>query len=513
VTWGNVNNAKEQPPLPPLTQLCLDIETLIKADPVTKELLGTDEDPIPMIAMRYEKRAVMLVVGSEVESPWVHETDWEIQYYPTEKELLEAILRFINSVDPDFITGYNHIKFDLPRIVKRCEAHGILCDFSRLANFETRVVHIIRTNNQTGSGSVTFVDSPGRVLLDVHVQVKKSQKLREYTLKAVAETFELKVKKGDVEYHEIWDLFHGTPQQRARLAEYCAMDVDVCMAIEKRLAFITETIGFSNKCYLLPREFLNATPSFLSRRLDAAFMGTFKQQMLPWGVKAPALYLQSPAIVELIERGSYIGGKVQEPICKLHEGYTIVLDFRGLYTSIMMANNISYDTFVGDEAMARARGMDPKDLIEMPNHFFVVPHAVRKGVLVNMLEQLADQRAKVKKIMKSFPPDSNEYAVHDASQNALKLSGNSKYGLLGAPGGNPALAEGVTMFGRHYITAVREWIEKHYPQYPVIYGDTDSLFIFVGKERSPEALNRARAIGNEITNRLNTESGIYPRPM
>jgi DNA polymerase elongation subunit (family B) len=506
--WDSVSRSDEQPAPPPLVHLCLDIETLAQAQ-------FSDIDPIGMIALRCGQ-AVVLVVGGAVVSKWVDTTEWKVHRYPTERDLLQATLRFIRDADPDIISGYNHLKFDLPRIVTRCAICSVPCDFSRLVGMETRVVKLMNTNKQSGARSVMFIDVPGRALLDVHVQVKKSQKLRDYSLKAVAEEFKIGVKKGDVEYGEIWSLFHGSPEDRARLVEYCAMDVDVCMAIEKRLGLINEAVGYSSKCYLLPRHFLTGTPSFFGRQLLSAYIGNFQVQMLPWGTPTCEFLKQSPSLMALIKKGTFVGGLVQEPICGLHKHYVIVIDFSGLYTSIIMANNVSRDTFVGDEAMIRARGMDPKDLIEMPNHYYVVKHATRKGVLVTMLETLADQRRQAKKLRDSFPVGSDEYGMHHASQDSLKLAGNSQYGQLGAPGGNPALAEAVTMYGRGYITAVRAWIEKNYPEpdFTIIYGDTDSLMVSANaiNERTLEALDKVRAIGHDMVDRLN-KSGIYPKPM
>jgi len=169
-------------------------------------------------------------------------------------------------------------------------------------------------------------------------------------------------------------------------------------------------------------------------------------------------------------------------------------------------------------------------MIKTPNDYYVVPRAVRTGVLVSMLEQLSAQRDEVKDLRDTFPRKSPEYGIHDASQIALKLAGNSQYGLLGAttyaashmgtpcislPNAAAGLAEGVTMYGRQYITAVRAWVEKNYPEFTVIYGDTDSLMIRVNtiKELSPASVDRVRAIGHEMVRRLNDESGIYPPPM
>ena len=414
----------------------------------------------------------------------------------------------------------------MPRIILRCGVNGVPADFSRLLMRETRVVSTTSESNQHGARETMLVDTPGRVLVDVMVQLMKHAtiKLRDYSLKKAAEViFKSKkiqgaLKKGDVKHAEIWPLFFGTQAERTRLAEYCAMDVDVTWQLEEALKCVDEVVGNGAKRFLTGREYVTRAQSFCYKRLLAAYSAGYLLHARPWGEKGCPLYQLMPRLMELITRGNYEGGLVQDPVIGLHKHLVVTLDFSSLYPSIMRLFNLSPDVFVGDRERVLALGLNPDDLQETPNGFFFHKASVRKGLLVSMLEQLIAQRSAIKKQMEACRPGSPEYGVLDAYQAALKIAANSIYGLMGTstnPAGNMAIAETVCAYGRRMITAVKEYLQLTYPRYTIIYGDTDSLMVRLDtlEGTGPEAVDAARAIGHEMARRINVESGIVRAPM
>ena len=60
---------------------------------------------------------------------------------------------------------------------------------------------------------------------------------------------------------------------------------------------------------------------------------------------------------------------------------------------------------------------------------------------------------------------------------------NSFYGVLGTPGCrffDPVLANAITSFGKELLLWTRDAIERR--GLPVLYGDTDSLFVLSGRD-------------------------------
>src|SRR5690606_23551055 len=88
-----------------------------------------------------------------------------------------------------------------------------------------------------------------------------------------------------------------------------------------------------------------------------------------------------------------------------------------------------------------------------------------------------------------------------ALSQAIKILMNSFYGVLGTPGCrffDPRLASSITRRGHQIITQTRDAIEAR--GLPVIYGDTDSLFVLLGPSRNEE---ECRRVGGELARDLN----------
>src|SRR5690606_35050015 len=92
--------------------------------------------------------------------------------------------------------------------------------------------------------------------------------------------------------------------------------------------------------------------------------------------------------------------------------------------------------------------------------------------------------------------------------HAIKIIMNSFYGVLGSPGCrlfDPRVCSSITLRGHEIIQRSRDWIEQQ--GYAVIYGDTDSLFVWVehhtGKRaiKSPE---QCQQIGARLARELNS---------
>jgi len=83
---------------------------------------------------------------------------------------------------------------------------------------------------------------------------------------------------------------------------------------------------------------------------------------------------------------------------------------------------------------------------------------------------------------------------------AIKILMNSFYGVLGTTGCrffSPQLAGSIARFGQRIICKSREFIEEQ--GYSVIYGDTDSLFVLLGKGHDAAS---AKSIGNQLAESL-----------
>jgi DNA polymerase I len=167
----------------------------------------------------------------------------------------------------------------------------------------------------------------------------------------------------------------------------------------------------------------------------------------------------------------YAGGLVLKPKAGLHENIA-VLDFKSMYPSIMIAYNLSPDTYVSPKEPEPASGV-----FEAPE----VKHKFRKappGFYKEILTYLIGVRGEIRVKMKNLNPESVEYRVLDARQKAVKVITNAAYGYAGWTGARwyiKPVAEAASAWGRHTIQTAIDMAQS--ADLKVVYGDTDSLFV------------------------------------
>ncbi|ORY95935.1 hypothetical protein BCR43DRAFT_531657 [Syncephalastrum racemosum] len=204
-----------------------------------------------------------------------------------------------------------------------------------------------------------------------------------------------------------------------------------------------------------------------------------------------------------------------EPVTEFFNGPLLVLDFQSLYPSVMIAYNYCFSTCLGK---ARADPSEPhkfgvadldippellqglKDRINVsPNGVMFVKSTVRKSLLARMLQDILDTRVMVKSSMKEYKNDAGLSRVLDARQLTLKYIANVTYGYTSATfsGRMPAveIADSIVQTGRETLEKTIDTINSHAEwDARVVYGDTDSVFVYLPGRSRQEAFR----IGNEI---------------
>jgi hypothetical protein len=173
----------------------------------------------------------------------------------------------------------------------------------------------------------------------------------------------------------------------------------------------------------------------------------------------------------------YIGGWVMEPVPGEYRN-VMVFDITSLYPTIMVNNNISFETV---DCICCAD--NPYALV--PDYIFDTKtdrHICTKytGILTRQISEYMSKRIEYKQRAKELLNINKEQAREcEVLSNAYKILINSAYGQLGhkySKYENVKAAELVTRYGRYTIKqCIRIAREKF--GWDVIYGDTDSIFI------------------------------------
>eukprot|EP00178_Gracilaria_changii_P017202 TRINITY_DN491_c0_g1_i1.p1 TRINITY_DN491_c0_g1~~TRINITY_DN491_c0_g1_i1.p1 ORF type:complete len:1536 (-),score=250.71 TRINITY_DN491_c0_g1_i1:9728-14335(-) len=209
------------------------------------------------------------------------------------------------------------------------------------------------------------------------------------------------------------------------------------------------------------------------------------------------------------KKPQYSGGLVLEPVRGLYDRYVLQLDFNSLYPSIIQEFNICFTTLrLGEsqdpdgpptETDAHSAGKRFSGILSLPSR------SVPEGVLPRVLRRLVAQRKQVKTLLKEERQRAGRETLRaqqlDIRQLAIKLTANSLYGCLGFEGGRfyaRPLAEMVTSQGRDTLQKTVDLARDSFNA-KVIYGDTDSLFVYTGME----SIDEVRKLGTELKRDVN----------
>ncbi|MDP4040009.1 MAG: DNA polymerase II [Candidatus Pacearchaeota archaeon] len=380
-----------------------------------------------------------------------------------EAELLSKLKEEIINFDPDIITGWHVIDFDLAYLKQKFEEHRISFDIGR-----TNQAGRIKIENNFFKNSSANI--PGRQVLDGLNLIKdqfikeapsiKNRKFENYTLEAVSQEIlgDGKLIKGKQRHEEIEKLFKTN---KKKLVEYNIQDCKLAYDILEKTKIIELAIE---------RTSLTGLPLNKLTASIAAFDSLYIREARSRGFVSPT--------TKFSQREERIkGGFVMSPIPGIYHN-VLVLDFKSLYPSIIKTFNIDPSSFIEEPT-------SKKDLIESPNKAYFKNQT---GILPEIIEKLHQAREKAKK------------ESRELSSYAIKIIMNSFFGVLASPNCryyNLKIANAITHFGQELIQLTAKEIEKNFNT-PVIYSDTDSVFVDTNLGKI-----KANIIGLEIQNKIN----------
>ncbi|WML68272.1 MAG: DNA polymerase [Methanoregula sp. SKADARSKE-2] len=363
--------------------------------------------------------------------------------YATEQEMLKAFAKYIATRDPDVLSGWNFMDFDMPYITGRMEKLGLPS------------TQLARLPGQSERSALR-----GRALFDLLTGYKKmhlSQK-ESYRLDAVAleEVGEQKVRYTGT----ISGLWKTAP---ALLVEYNFKDVELCVAINKKDNIV---------------DFYREIARYVGCPLDKTLNSSNVIDVYVLRKAFGKYVLPSKGFANAEE---FEGATVFEPSRGVREN-VVVLDLKSLYPMAMMTINASPET------------KDPDGDLRAPNgiRFRKQPDGLTRSIIADLLKERDEKKA----LRNTFPFGSPEYVLYDMQQNVLKVIMNTYYGVSGYTRFrlfDREIGSAVTSVGRAIIEHTRRVIELQ--GYTVIYGDTDSCMVQLPKDLDrEETIAAARAI-------------------
>lgn len=359
---------------------------------------------------------------------------------------------FKKALEYDAHVTWNGINFDFPYLLNRAKKLGI----------EDKI------------GPIPFVQ------VDLMYLYKRfvNDKLESYALDYVAK-FEGFEGKREIDIGKVNELFE---RKREELIEYNLQDALLLKQIDEKYNLTQLFFAILQISGTTPRLVLNPLRGISSKALiDAILLRVAKSR----GIRLPTA-------IKRKKNEKYTGAYVKDPIKGKHE-WVGVLDFNSLYPSIMLAFNISRETWVENP--------NEDDIKAIIGGFKWEP----KGLLVEVVERLFDFKMHLKKLKKQTDPESEEYAIVSSKYAGVKAILNSVYGVNGYQGFRlykREVAENVTLLGQALIKKTEEYAKEL--GYTVLYGDTDSLFIQLHNKTPEACVEELEALAEELTQRIRT---------
>ncbi len=380
-----------------------------------------------------------------------------------ERRILEEFVRVVREDDPDVVTGYNIGGYDLPLLAERAEATGVAGGLG-----------LGRERSAPREMGERLWRVTGRVVADAWWSARRELHPKQETLQYVARTL-LGDTKLDVDRRNIEQEW---ARDRDRVMEYCEHDADLALRILLRLRAIDKAADLATVARLPLEEGLNGRTSLfidamLIPRADARGVGVL-----------PSHFGGRDAPIE--------GGYVHAIRPGMHR-WVVVLDFKSMYPSIIIAKNLCFTTLSPDGTTVSPSGAR-----------FLAP-TVRRGLIPEILAELLADRDRFRRAARSAESDELR-AYYDGLQNAVKVLMNSFYGVLASSFyrfTDKEIGAAITSFAREAITSIIRDLEADGRE--VVYSDTDSVFV-----RSPEpSLEGSRRFGEEIAKRFTHEGTTF----
>ncbi|PVI06621.1 hypothetical protein DM02DRAFT_667492 [Periconia macrospinosa] len=437
------------------------------------------------------------------------QTHVEVEYEGDELDLLNRVVDIVRHFDPDIMTGYEVHNGSWGYLIERARMkfeYNFCDEISRVRTLSQG--NFGKDSDRWGFTHTSTIRIIGRHMINIWRAMRGELNLLQYTMENVV--FHLLHKRIPHYQHSDLSAWYRSPKPRdlSKVLEYFITRVQLNLDILEANDVVPRT---SEQARLLGVDFF----SVISRGSQ------YKVESTMFRIAKPENFiLVSPSRKQVGQQNALeCLPLVMEPRSDFYTSPLLVLDFQSLYPSVMIAYNYCYSTCLGRIVPWRGQNkmgfMDFKrepQLLELvkdhiniaPNGMMYVKPEMRKSLLAKMLGEILETRVMIKSGMKQDKDDKTLQQLLNNRQLALKLLANVTYGYASASfsGRMPCseIADSIVQTGREtlekaiaLIHSVERWGAE------VVYGDTDSLFIYLKGRTRDQAFTIGEEIADAIT--------------
>ena len=383
----------------------------------------------------------------------------------SEEAVHDAFMDYYKECDPDILVAHAIMWADLPHMVRRMKNFRQLSPLNR-----------VRKPKKTKRG-YDYTDQPitGKLCFDTAAPYESGTGF-ERVWKDSGNP-QLASRKLDFIAKELgyggkfdMDVFTGWYERFDDYVDYCMQDTVLVKKIDEDKHVLEFFLSLQRLCGVMFASCHNVTRfarGLLSRRTH-------------W--KIPSRHLG--------EKEEFQGAHIPPPVPGRYEGVAVV-DYKGLYPSIILSHNLSWETQVESEGEGIHKLSDGSYWDQ-----------TKKGLLPQIVEEMFELRDDYKAKMKEAKTQ-HERDGWNTMQLAVKRVMASFYGMVTDPhwGWNDyTIGRAITACGREAIMFLLEESERQ--GYHPVYGHTDSAFVQVPFDEAPAL---AKHLTKEVQLQLNAK--------
>jgi DNA polymerase-2 len=433
--------------VPDIKAVSLDIETTMDGKTIHSiAVYGMEnEAPVELVWLHWPSH-----MGSKPEDVLPAYT----QICGNERQLLKQFSQWLQDYDPDAIIGWAVVQFDFQILCARARELGVRLRLGRGGEE-------IRWRAGQGNRPAKLY-MPGRVALDgIEVMRSATWQFESFSLENVARQLLGRGKditKPQDRGEEVQRMYRQEPASLVKYnLEDCRLVWDIFIKADL-MAFLIERARLTG----LPMDRVGGS----SQAFDHLYLPRLHRQ----GYVAPAFASG--------QAGDSPGGFVMDSKPGLYRNI-LVLDFKSLYPSIIRSFKI--------DPLGLIQGLQEDDVV---SGYKGAQFSRKQSILPDIIGDLWAARD-IAKANNNTP-----------LSTSIKIVMNSCYGVLGSSVCrfyDQRLASSITLRGHAILSQTKDLIQQQGMQ--VIYGDTDSVFVWLGDE--PIGLEQVQARGNALAQMLN----------
>ena len=369
-----------------------------------------------------------------------------VRYYcGDEKEMIEHFMGTMIAKDPDMLIAWFGLKFDLPKLLDRACALGlnplVMSPYHKIDG----VKQLKKGCSFKRQDGYSPIEQPigGRLTLNLDLAFERqwndSQRgtlpslSLDYVSKVLfneGKVMETKFEDPNEFYRRAW------LEDTEAYLHYALVDVELLVRIDE-----------SNYC--------SEAIISLQRLLKAPFKACFYASHMGSIYFMRNAWWKAPTGIKSADRREYQGAMIYDPLSENTNGLHLnvaAFDFAGLYPSMMVARNISWETKSETPTEFGVNILTPRDFSEVEGEQMHYYRTDELGLLPKAVLELKELRNDYKKRMKNSEGD--EYVKWYNNQMAVKRLMASFYGVLAFQGFGWAdvdLAASITASAREAI--------------------------------------------------------------